>query len=415
MNILVINSGSSSVKYKLYNMKDESILAEGMVDRIGMKKAFITHKAFSENDKIVLQSEMDIPNYETALKLIMDILVDDTYGVIKSVNDITAIGHRVVHGGEYISSSVLITEEVEHIIKECFDLAPLHNPPNMMGISACKKLLPDTPQVAVFDTAFHRTIPQYAYLYAIPYGLYEQYSIRRYGFHGTSHRYVANKAAEFLRIPLSEIKMVTCHLGNGCSITAIKEGKSIDTSMGFTPLEGLIMGTRSGDIDPMIIFYLIDRAGMTPQEINSMLNRNSGLLGLSGISRDMRDIIDSALQGNEKAKTTVKCFTYRVQKYIGAYAASMNGIDCIVFTAGIGENSSYIRAIICENLDYLGVKIDERLNSINGKLGLISHEDSKVKVLVVPTNEELLIARDTAEIISENSYIKNHESNLQRS
>ncbi len=415
MNILVINSGSSSVKYKLFNMKDESVLAEGMVDRIGMKNAFITHKAFSKDSENVFKSEMDIPNYEIALNLIMNMLVDNTYGVINSINEITAIGHRVVHGGEYISSSVLITEEVERIIKECFDLAPLHNPPNMMGISACKKLLPEIPQVAVFDTAFHITIPRYAYLYAIPYGLYEQYSIRRYGFHGTSHRYVANKAAELLKIPLTEIKMVTCHLGNGCSITAIKEGKSVDTSMGFTPLEGLIMGTRSGDIDPMIVFYLIDRAGMTPQEINSMLNRDSGLLGLSGISRDMRDIIDSAIKGNERAKTTIKCFTYRIQKYIGAYAACMDGIDCIVFTAGIGENSSYIRSMICENLNYLGVKIDEELNSVNGKLSIISHEDSKVKVLVIPTNEELMIARDTAEIVSENLYIQDHESNLQRS
>ncbi len=356
MNILVINSGSSSVKYKLFDMKDESILAEGVVDRIGMEKASITHKAFSINGKNIFKSEMDIPDYETALNLIMNMLIDDEHGVIKSIDEITAIGHRVVHGGEYISSSVLITEEVENIIKECFDLAPLHNPPNMMGISACKKLLPDTPQVAVFDTAFHRTIPQYAYLYAIPYGLYKQYSIRRYGFHGTSHRYVANKTAEFLKIPLEKIKMVTCHLGNGCSVTAIKEGKSVDTSMGFTPLEGLIMGTRSGDIDPMIIFYLIDRAGMNTQEISSMLNRDSGLLGLSGISRDMRDIIEAANKGSEQAIVTVKCFVYRIQKYIGAYAASMNGIDCIVFTAGIGENSNYIRSLICENLDYLGVK-----------------------------------------------------------
>lgn len=415
MNILVINSGSSSIKYKLFNMKDESVLAEGIVDRIGLKESSINHKVFSINGKNSFKSEMDIPDYESALNLIMNILVDREYGVIKSIREITAIGHRVVHGGEYISSSVLINEEVESIIKECFDLAPLHNPPNMMGISACKKLLPDTPQVAVFDTAFHRTIPQYAYLYAIPYGLYEQYSIRRYGFHGTSHRYVANKTAEFLKIPLEKIKMVTCHLGNGCSITAIKEGKSVDTSMGFTPLEGLIMGTRSGDIDPMIIFYLIDRAGMNTQEINSMLNRDSGLLGLSGISRDMRDIIDEANKGNDRAIITVKCFIYRIQKYIGAYAASMNGIDCIVFTAGIGENSSYIRSLICENLNYLGVKIDEELNCLNGKLSIISHEDSKVKVLVVPTNEELMIARDTAEIISknhENLYIKNHEGNL---
>lgn len=402
MIILVINSGSSSVKYKLFDMNDESLLAEGLVDRIGLNNSSIIHKTFQETGKNALESQLHIPDYESAIDLILNLLTDNKCGVIENINEITAIGHRVVHGGEFISSSVLITDEVEHIIRHCFDLAPLHNPPNLMGITACKKLLPYAPQIAVFDTAFHRTIPDYAYLYAIPYSLYEQYSIRRYGFHGTSHRYVAYKTAEFLNVPLKDIKLVTCHLGNGCSITAIKDGKSIDTSMGFTPLEGLIMGTRSGDIDPMIIFYLIDRAGITPQEINSMLNRDSGLLGLSGVSRDMRDIIISAEQGNERAITTIKCFTYRIQKYIGAYSACMDGIDCIVFTAGIGENSSYIRTMVCENLKYLGVILDERRNSINGKLNIISHENSKVQVLVVPTNEELMIARDTRDIILKN-------------
>jgi acetate kinase len=395
MNILVINAGSSSVKYKLFQMEYEKLLAEGTVDRIGLNGSNFVHKPM---DKPEIKIAVDIPNYETALSMAMNALTDSEHGVIKSPDDISSVGHRVVHGGEKISSSVLITDEVEKIIRECFDLAPLHNPPNMMGIQACKKLLPHVKQVAVFDTAFHRTIPESAYLYAIPYKLYEEYSIRRYGFHGTSHRYVANISAEFLGQPLEKLKMITSHLGNGCSITAVKEGKSVDTSMGFTPLEGLIMGTRSGDIDPAIVFYLVERLGLSAQEINSMLNRESGLWGLSGISRDMRDILKSAEEGNERAITTIDCFVYRIKKYIGAYSASMGGLDALVFTAGIGENSSVIRTKACQGLEFLGLSIDEDRNSNSQRKKIISTDDSRVKVLVIPTNEELLIARDTADI-----------------
>lgn len=400
MNVLVINAGSSSVKYKLFLIENEKLLAEGLVDRIGLNGSNLLHKPI---DKPEVNIKSDIPNYETALSMVMDALTDVNYGVIKSPYEISAIGHRVVHGGEKISSSVLITEEIENIIKECFDLAPLHNPPNLMGIQACKKLLPHTKQVAVFDTAFHVTIPKEAYLYAIPYRLYTDYSIRRYGFHGTSHRYVANIACELLGQPLEKLKMITCHLGNGCSITAIKEGKSVDTSMGFTPLEGLIMGTRSGDIDPAIIFYLVERIGLSIQEVNSMLNRESGLLGLSGISRDMRDILKSAEEGNEMAINAIKCFVYRIKKYIGAYSASMGGLDVLVFTAGIGENSSLIRSLICKGFEYLGLYIDEEKNSNSQRKKTINTDDSKVKVLVIPTDEELMIARDTAEICGLNT------------
>jgi acetate kinase len=397
MNVLVINAGSSSIKYKLYQMEYESVLAEGTIDRIGASGSNLIHKPLG---KAEIKIESSIPNYETALDMVMSALTHSDYGVIESAKDIYAVGHRVVHGGEKISSSVLITDEIEEIIRDCSDLAPLHNPPNMMGIQACKKLLPNIPQVAVFDTAFHRTIPEEAYLYAIPYRLYEEYSIRRYGFHGTSHRYVANISAEVLGQPLEALRIVTCHLGNGCSMTAVKEGKSIDTSMGFTPLEGLIMGTRSGDIDPAIVFYLTERVGLAVQEINSMLNRESGLIGLSGISRDMRDILKSASEGNKRAITTIKCFTYRIKKYIGAYAFSMGGLDAIVFTAGIGENSAKIRAMVCEGLEFLGLKIDDQRNS--DKNNIISSDDSKVKVLVIPTNEELMIARDTIQITKQN-------------
>jgi len=396
MYILVINAGSSSVKYKLFDMKNESALAEGLVDRVGTKEASLTHKVVGGEEVII---ESDVPNYEKALNLITDALIHPEHGVISDINEISAIGHRVVHGGEEASASELITSNVENIIRKCFDLAPLHNPPNMMGIEACKKILPIVPQVAVFDTAFHRSIPQEAYLYALPYTLYENYSIRRYGFHGTSHRYVADRAAQILGQPLEQIRMVTCHLGNGCSIAAVKSGQSIDTSMGFTPLEGLIMGTRSGDIDPAVVFYLIDNIGLTSTEANTMLNKESGLLGLSGgIGRDMRDIEKAASEGNERAIVALNCFTYRIKKYIGAYAASMGGLDSIIFTAGIGENSSKVRAMACSGLEFLGAEIDAESNSGPGGERCISTHDSEVKILVVPTNEELMIARDTMKI-----------------
>ncbi|MBD3182350.1 acetate/propionate family kinase [Candidatus Poribacteria bacterium] len=395
MYILVINAGSSSVKYKLFDMKGNSVIAEGIVDRIGLEDAFLKHQTSNAKETKI---DSDIDNYDKALKLITDILVDKENGVIDSLKSISAVGHRVVHGGEKASSSVLITPEVEEIIKECFDLAPLHNPPNMMGIEACKKILPHVPQVAVFDTAFHRTIPEKAYLYAIPYALYENYSIRRYGFHGTSHRYVASRACEILGKPEDKVKMITCHLGSGCSITAIKDGKSVDTSMGFTPLEGLIMGTRSGDIDPAIIFYLVERVGLSVSEVNNMLNKQSGLLGLSTVSRDMRDLEQEVSKGNKKAQISIECFAYRIRKYIGAYASAMAGLDVVVFTAGIGENSSKTRAMICDGMDFLDMKLDSEKNSQLEGEGIVSRDDSGVKILVIPTDEELMIARDTMEI-----------------
>ncbi len=395
MYILVINAGSSSVKYKLFDMKDESIMAEGVVDRVGMEGASLVHSSGSSKE---IEMESDVPDYDTALNLIMNILIHPGYGVMGNINEISAIGHRVVHGGEKASASVLIDSEVEDVIRECFDLAPLHNPPNMRGIEACKKILPDVPQVAVFDTAFHRTIPEEAYLYAVPYRLYKEYSIRRYGFHGTSHRYVAHRAAQIMGQPLEELNMITCHLGNGCSITAIKSGESMDTSMGFTPLEGLIMGTRSGDIDPAIVFYLMDHMGLTGSDVSAMLNNKSGLLGLSELSKDMRDLEKAAREGNKGAIRTLNCFAYRVRKYIGAYAASMGGLDSIVFTGGIGENSSKIRAMVCHRLEFLGVRIDIEQNSNTTGEGSIASNDSDVEVLIVPTNEELMIARDTMEL-----------------
>jgi len=395
MYVLVINAGSSSVKYKLFDMKDESIMAEGVVDRVGMEGASLVHSSGSSKE---IEMESDVPDYDTALNLIMDILIHPGYGVMGNINEISAIGHRVVHGGEKASASVLIDSEVEDVIRECFDLAPLHNPPNMRGIEACKKILPDVPQVAVFDTAFHRTIPEEAYLYAVPYRLYKEYSIRRYGFHGTSHRYVAHRAAQIMGQPLEELNMITCHLGNGCSITAIKSGESMDTSMGFTPLEGLIMGTRSGDIDPAIVFYLMDHIGLTASDVSAMLNNKSGLLGLSELSKDMRDLEKAAREGNKGAIRTLNCFAYRVRKYIGAYAASMGGLDSIVFTGGIGENSSKIRAMVCHRLEFLGVRIDIERNSNTTGEGSIASNDSDVEVLIVPTNEELMIARDTMEL-----------------
>jgi acetate kinase len=395
MKVLVINAGSSSVKYQLFDMGDESRLAKGIIDRIGMEGALLSHEPLA---RARVETRVVIPDYESAMELISKTLVHPDHGVIQSMDEISAVGHRVVHGGEEFVESVLITEEVEDAIERYFDLAPLHNPPNMEGIKACKKLLPGVPQVAVFDTAFHETIPQHAYLYAIPYELYEKHFIRRYGFHGTSHRYVAQRAAEMLNQPLETLKMVTCHLGNGCSMTAVKNGKSVDTSMGFTPLEGLVMGTRSGDIDPAIILYLISRLGMNPEEINTMLNKESGLLGLSGY-KDMRDVQKSAAEGSQKARIALRIFAYRVRKYIGAYAAAMGGLDVIVFTAGIGENAATLRAEICEDLEFLGVEIDPERNRAVGKEATISSDASRVKVLIVPTDEELMIARDTTRIV----------------
>lgn len=396
MLILVINSGSSSIKYQLINMKNEEVISKGLIERIGIEGSRMKHK---KNDEQFL-IERDIPNHETGLSILLEVLQDEKMGVIKDLSDIKAVGHRVVHGGEKFASSVRIDEKVLAAIEENVNLAPLHNPPNIAGIKAAMKLLPGVPQVAVFDTAFHQTIPKVAYLYAIPYEYYEKYRIRRYGFHGTSHRYVSKRAAEILGKDYNELKIITCHLGNGASIAAVKNGKSIDTSMGFTPLEGLVMGTRSGDIDPAIVTYLQEVENLSTQEIYDILNKKSGVLGLSGISSDMREIENGAIEGDPVARLTLDIYEYRIAKYIGAYTAAMNGVDAIVFTAGVGENSPILREEICEKyLGYLGVRIDKEKNDSKGKEVIISTKDSKVAVLVVPTNEELVIARDTKEIV----------------
>ena len=396
MIILVINSGSSSIKYQLIDMKDEKVLSKGLLERIGIKGSRLNHR--KGDRKYVI--EEDVPNHEKGLSLVLKTLQDREMGVIENLDQISAVGHRVVHGGERFANSVRIDDEVLRVIEENSDLAPLHNPPNIMGIKAAMKLLPNVPQVAVFDTAFHQTIPEKAYLYAIPYSYYEKYRIRRYGFHGTSHRYVSRRAAEILGIPYEKLKIITCHLGNGASIAAVKYGRSIDTSMGFTPLEGLVMGTRSGDIDPAIVTFLQEKEGMSAGEVYDLLNKKSGVLGLSELSSDMRDIEEGAMKGDERLRLVLDIYEYRIAKYIGAYAAAMNGVDVIIFTAGVGENSSILRREICENyLVYLGVKIDVEKNEFKGEERIISTDDSKVKVMVIPTNEELLIARDTKEIV----------------
>ncbi|SJZ35249.1 acetate/propionate family kinase [Garciella nitratireducens] len=398
MNILVINCGSSSLKYQLINMDKEQVIAKGLAERIGIKGSVLTHKPAGK-EKVVIEKPMK--DHKVALSILLDVLVDEEYGVIKSMNEISAIGHRVVHGGEKFASSVLITDEVMEALNDCIALAPLHNPPNIMGIQACKEILPDVPMVGVFDTAFHQTMPKEAYIYPLPYEYYEKYKIRKYGFHGTSHKYVSERAASMLNQPIENLRIITCHLGNGASVAAIKNGKSIDTSMGFTPLEGLAMGTRSGNIDPAIVTYLMQKEGLTIEEINDVLNKKSGVLGISGVSSDFRDIEQAANKGNERAQLALKVFNYRVRTTIGAYVAAMGGIDVIVFTAGLGENSASNRKQICKELEFLGITIDDNKNNIRGEETVISTDDSKVKVLVIPTNEELMIARDTKEIVEQ--------------
>jgi len=398
MIILCINSGSSSIKYQLFNMDGEICLAKGLLDKLNMEKSSLSHEAIGKTKYEIKTDSLD---YSSALKLAIDALIDSKHGVIKSIDEISAVGHRVVHGAEKFSASIIINEDVEAAIRECFPLAPLHNPPNLMGITACKRILPNIPHVAVFDTAFHQTMPEHAYLYAIPYGLYTEHSIRRYGFHGTSHRYVTHRAAELLGQSLESLKIITCHLGNGCSITAVSEGKSVDTSMGLTPLEGLVMGTRCGDIDAAVVFFLMDRLGMDSQQVDDLLNKESGLLGLSQNSRDVRDLIEASENGDRRSKLALKIFCYRVQKYIGAYAAAMGGLDAVIFTAGIGENAVEIREDICEGLEFMGIEFDAEKNKSDEREKFISTENSRVKILVVPTNEELLIARDTLEVVSD--------------
>lgn len=395
MKVLVINCGSSSLKYQLVNMENEEVLGKGIVERIGLAGSFLKHQS-GTSDKVTIEGTM--PTHKEALKFVIDALTDSKHGVIKDMTDITACGHRVVHAGEKFAASVVIDEHVMKALRECIDIAPLHNPPNIMGIEACQVLMPGVPQVAVFDTAFHQTMPKTAYMYAIPVELYEKHRIRRYGFHGTSHKYVTAKTAEFLGKSASELKIVTCHLGNGSSLAAVKNGHSVDTTMGFTPLEGLAMGTRCGDLDPAIIKFVSEKEGLTLAEVDSMLNKKSGMLGLSGLSSDFRDVEDAYIAGNEKARVALDVFCYRVKKYIGAYAAAMNGLDAVVFTAGVGENSDIVRELICKDMEWLGIEIDSAKNKVRGKEAEISKDGSRVKVLLIPTNEELMIARDTREL-----------------
>ena len=397
MKILVINCGSSSLKYQFIDMKDESVLAKGLVERIGIDGSVLKHEKIGMEKQTITA---DMPNHEVALKLVMDALINDKHGVIKDFKEIDAVGHRVVHGGEDFANSVLIDDKVMKSIEDCIDLAPLHNPPNIIGIKACQKLLPGVKMVAVFDTAFHQTMPDYAYMYAIPYEYYEKYKIRRYGFHGTSHRFVSKRASELMGKKIDQCNIITCHLGNGASVAAIKNGKTIDTSMGFTPLEGLIMGTRSGDIDPAVIPFLSEKEKMSIKEIDTLLNKKSGVLGVSGVSSDFRDIEGEAQKGNDRARLALDMFHTRVKKYIGAYMAELEGVDAIVFTAGLGENSAESREEICKGLESLGIEIDVDANKVRGKEQLISKKDSKIKIYVIPTNEELVIARDTLEIVS---------------
>ena len=396
MKVLVINCGSSSLKYQLINMENESSLATGLVERIAIEGSKLTQKV-DGREKYVLTVPMK--NHKEAISHVINTLLDDVQGVIKSSDEISAVGHRVVHGGEKYSASVIITDEVMKDLEEFSQLAPLHNPPNIIGINACKELMPNTPMVAVFDTAFHQTMPEKAFLYGLPYELYKENHIRKYGFHGTSHKYVSQRAAEILGEDIKGLKLVTCHLGNGSSVAAVNGGISVDTSMGFTPLEGLLMGTRCGDIDPAIIPYLMDVKGYSYEEVNNIMNKKSGVLGLSGVSSDFRDIEDAAAQGNDRAKLALDVFHYRVKKYIGYFMAAMNGVDAIVFTAGLGENGADTREEIITDMEWFGIKLDKEKNKVRGQERIISTDDSKVKIIIIPTNEELMIARDTLTLL----------------
>ena len=391
MKILVINCGSSSLKYQLINSDTEAVLAKGLCERIGIDGALTYQPAGGEKEV----TEIPMPTHSEAISAVIAALTDEKKGVVKSLSEIGAVGHRVVHGGEKFTSSCLINDETMAAIEECNDLAPLHNPANLIGIRACQKLMPGVPNVAVFDTAFHQTMPEVAYIYGIPYEYYEKYKVRRYGFHGTSHSYVSKRAAEMLGKKVEDLKIIVCHLGNGASICAVDHGKSVDTSMGLTPLEGLVMGTRSGDIDPAIIDFVGKKEGLDLDGMNNILNKKSGMLGISGVSSDGRDLGAAAAAGNERAKLALDVFDYDVIKYIGSYAAVMNGVDAICFTAGIGENNIEMRANVCSHLGYLGAKLDPEKNDVRGEERIISTDDSKVKILLVPTNEELAIARET--------------------
>lgn len=395
MNILVINCGSSSLKYQLINSETEGVLAKGLCERIGIDGMLTYQPEGGEKEK----SEIAMPTHTEAINAVLAALTNEKSGVIKSLSEVGAVGHRVVHGGEKFTSSCLINDESMKAIEECNDLAPLHNPANLIGIRACQELMPGVPMVAVFDTAFHQTMPDVAYTYGIPYEYYEKYKVRRYGFHGTSHSYVSKRTAEIVGKPYDQMKIIVCHLGNGASISAVNCGKSVDTSMGLTPLEGLVMGTRSGDLDPAIIDFVGKKEGLSLDEMNEVLNKKSGMLGISGVSSDGRDLEAAAETGNKRAQLALDVFDYRVIKYIGAYAAAMNGVDAIAFTAGIGENNIKMRKDVCSSLTYLGVKLDEEKNNVRGEERIISAYDSKVQVLLVPTNEELAIARETLALV----------------
>ena len=396
MKVLVLNCGSSSIKYKLFEMADHSVLAQGGVEKIGLPDSFLQVK-LPNGEKVVIEKEM--PEHTVGIQLILDTLVDEKIGCIKDLKEIEAVGHRVVHGGEKFNQSVVITPEVKEMIVKCAELAPLHNPANLKGIDAIEKTLPGVPQVAVFDTAFHQTMPDYVYMYALPYELYEKYAIRRYGFHGTSHRYVSARVCEFLGVNAAENKVVTAHIGNGGSCAAVLNGKSVDTSMGLTPVEGLVMGTRAGDLDLGAATYIMDKEGLTTAEFNNLVNKKSGLLGVSGVSSDARDIDAAIKAGNHRANLAREMFIYRVKKYVGAYAAAMNGVDILVFTGGIGENDAFIRAEIVKGLSFLGVTLDEEANNCRGVERVISTPDSRLTVCVIPTDEELMIASDTEALV----------------
>ena len=397
MNVLVINCGSSSLKYQLINSESEAVLAKGLCERIGINGSAITHQP-AGGEKVT--TEVEMKNHTQAVQYVIEKLTDKEVGVITSLDEIDAVGHRVVHGGEKFASSVIITDEIVKAIEECNDLAPLHNPANLIGINSCKEIMPNVPMVAVFDTAFHQTMPKKAYLYGLPYEYYDKYKVRRYGFHGTSHDFVSNRAAEILGKKREDLNIVVCHLGNGASVSAVKEGKSVDTSMGLTPLEGLIMGTRSGDMDPAIITYLSEKENISAKDVIDICNKKSGMLGLSnGVSSDFRDLTVAEEAGNEYAKDALETYAYRVAKYIGSYAIGMQGLDVVVFTAGVGENNFALRAKICQYLSVFDTKIDDVKNNVRGEEAIISTEDSKVKVMVIPTNEELAIARETVALV----------------
>ena len=397
MKILVLNCGSSSIKYQLFNIENEEVLAKGIIEKIGLEGSMIKNK---RNDGDVIKLQENIADHQDGIKKVLDILVSEDHGSLGSLEEISAVGHRVVHGGETFNSSVMITDEVVAKMEECIDLAPLHNPPNLTGINSIKALLPEVPQCGVFDTAFHQTMPKHSYMYAVPYEMYEKHDVRRYGFHGTSHRFVSRRACEMLDLDYENTKIITCHLGNGASIAAIKNGKSVDTSMGLTPVEGLMMGTRAGDFDLGALFYIMNKEGLDVAGANAMINKKSGVLGISGVSSDMREVEDAEANGNERAKLALNMYHYRVKKYIGAYAAAMGGVDVIVMTGGIGENGPETREEILTNFEYLGLEFDKEANAKKRGIELeMNTPDSKVKALVVPTDEELVIARDTYKIL----------------